>query len=42
MLVETLDLDRVAMGRRMFDPTGHYARPDVLSLTVAHSPQEAR
>jgi nitrilase len=34
MLVETLDLDRVAAGRRMFDPTGHYARPDVLSLTV--------
>jgi nitrilase len=30
----TLDLDRIAMGRRMFDPTGHYARPDVLSLTV--------
>jgi nitrilase len=42
MLVETLDLDRVAMGRRMFDPTGHYARPDVLSLTVARSSREAR
>lgn len=30
----TLDLDRIAAGRRMFDPTGHYARPDVLSLTT--------
>ncbi len=30
----TLDLDRIAAGRRFFDPTGHYARPDVLSLTV--------
>ena len=27
-----LDLARIAAGRRMFDPTGHYARPDVLSL----------
>ena len=30
----TLDLDRIRTGRRMFDPVGHYARPDVLSLTV--------
>lgn len=30
----TLDLDRIAVGRRSFDPTGHYARPDVLSLTI--------
>ncbi len=28
----TLDLSRIAAGRRMFDPTGHYSRPDVLSL----------
>lgn len=28
----TLDLDRIAAGRRMFDPVGHYARPDVLGL----------
>ncbi len=28
-----LDLDRIAAGRRAFDPTGHYARPDVLSLS---------
>ena len=27
-----LDLSRIASGRRMFDPIGHYARPDVLSL----------
>jgi nitrilase len=31
----TLDLTRIAAGRRMFDPTGHYARPDVLTLTVS-------
>jgi nitrilase len=29
-----LDLTRIAAGRRMFDPTGHYARPDILRLTV--------
>jgi nitrilase len=28
-----LDMARIAAGRRMFDPTGHYARPDVLSLS---------
>ncbi len=27
-----LDLARIAAGRRLFDPTGHYSRPDVLSL----------
>jgi nitrilase len=27
-----LDLSHIAAGRRMFDPTGHYSRPDVLSL----------
>lgn len=27
-----LDMSRIAAGRRMFDPTGHYSRPDVLSL----------
>jgi len=31
----TLDLTRIATGRRMFDPTGHYARPDVLTLTIS-------
>ncbi len=28
----TLDLARIPAGRRMFDPVGHYSRPDVLSL----------
>jgi nitrilase len=34
IVAASLDLDRIAAGRRMFDPTGHYARPDVLQLTV--------
>jgi nitrilase len=34
MLVATLDLDALALARREFDPIGHYARPDVLQLTV--------
>ena len=29
-----LDLDRITIGRRMFDPVGHYARPDVLELVI--------
>jgi nitrilase len=32
VVTATLDLSRIAAGRRMFDATGHYARPDVLSL----------
>lgn len=32
----TLELDRITAGRRMFDPVGHYSRPDVLRL-VRHS-----
>lgn len=31
----TLDLDRIAAERRSFDPVGHYARPDI--LTLAHN-----
>lgn len=34
VVAATLDLDLVAAGRRAFDPTGHYARPDILSLTI--------
>jgi len=33
-LTATLDLTRIAAGRRTFDPVGHYARPDVLALTI--------
>ncbi len=29
----TLNLDRIAAERRSFDPVGHYARPDILTLT---------
>lgn len=35
ILHATVDLDAVAQGRRMFDPSGHYARPDVLRLIDA-------
>jgi len=35
-LTATLELDRITAGRRMFDPVGHYSRPDVLRL-VRHS-----
>lgn len=34
VVTSTLDLDRIAAGRRAFDATGHYARPDILQLTI--------
>jgi nitrilase len=34
-VVADLDMDRITAGRRMFDPVGHYARPDVFTLTVS-------
>ncbi len=34
IVLATLELDRCLAERGMFDPTGHYARPDVLRLTV--------
>ncbi|MFQ6126442.1 MAG: carbon-nitrogen hydrolase family protein [Candidatus Heimdallarchaeota archaeon] len=36
-----LDLDRVREERQNFDPTGHYGRPDVFSLTVKKNRLEA-
>jgi nitrilase len=33
-LIADLDLAKVAAGRRLMDPTGHYNRPDVFSLLV--------
>jgi nitrilase len=37
VVTATLDLDRVVAGRRAFDPVGHYARPDILQLTITES-----
>ena len=34
ILTATIDLSQVAEMRRLFDPTGHYHRPDVFSLNV--------
>jgi nitrilase len=46
MLVERLDMRQLRLARREFDPTGHYARPDVFDFAVrdqrrreAHSQQ---
>ncbi len=40
VVTASLDLDRIAAGRRAFDPTGHYARPDVLKLTITSRGQQ--
>jgi nitrilase len=34
LIVSSLDYNRVREERQNFDPVGHYARPDVLQLTV--------
>jgi nitrilase len=34
LVVTSLDFNRVRQERQNFDPAGHYARPDVLQLTV--------
>ena len=41
VLTAELDLDDIPRGRMDFDATGHYARPDVFSLTVNESPRRA-
>jgi nitrilase len=41
ILTAEVDLTRVAETRRMFDPAGHYHRPDVFQLTVDTRPRHA-
>ncbi len=41
ILTATIDLAQVAETRRLFDPTGHYHRPDVFSLNVDTRPRRA-
>lgn len=41
LLTATIDLDDIPRARYDFDPVGHYARPDVFSLTVDESPRDA-
>ena len=39
ILIAEIDLDRVHAARRLFDPTGHYNRPDVFRLSVDTRPR---
>lgn len=39
VLLADLDLDDLARSKFDFDPTGHYARPDIFTLHVDESPQ---
>ncbi len=41
ILTAEIDLDAVSAARRMFDPVGHYHRPDVFQLTVDVRPRPA-
>jgi nitrilase len=41
LLTADLELDSIARAKLDFDVAGHYARPDVFSLTVNESPQPA-
>lgn len=41
LLTATLDLDDLARAKFDFDVAGHYARPDVFTLTVNEAPQNA-
>ena len=40
-LIADLDMGAVAAARRVFDPVGHYNRPDVFRLHVDTSPRPA-
>jgi len=39
LVTATIDLDEITRARYDFDPVGHYARPDVFSLSVDESPR---
>lgn len=41
IVLAELDASRARASRRQFDPVGHYARPDVFTLTVDSRPKPA-